>query len=261
MAMRKLGWKPQKADSRDYKVASVLSEEALADCYDLSPWFPPCYDQGDTNACTGYSCAGAYHYLAKAQGIYDFVPSSMFVYYGAREYESDVDQDNGAELRDALKVMTKLGVPSETDWPSLEANLHNKPPPEVYTIAQRHMLLQYAAIPDAAEDEDKKRRLLSCLSHRIPVVFGFRLYRDISVGEPAKTGVVPYPRNRSNAQGGHAVVLVGYDPKKRLYKFRNSWGPDWGQNGYGYLSERYVHDPDLAGDFWAMFTVQKGAIA
>jgi C1A family cysteine protease len=33
----------------------------------------------------------------------------------------------------------------------------------------------------------------------------------------------------------HAISIVGYDDALQLFKFRNSWGPGWGDHGYGYL--------------------------
>ncbi len=35
--------------------------------------------------------------------------------------------------------------------------------------------------------------------------------------------------------GGHAILVCGYDNKRELLKFKNSWGSEWGDNGYGYL--------------------------
>lgn len=37
--------------------------------------------------------------------------------------------------------------------------------------------------------------------------------------------------------GGHVVVLIGYDPTTRRLEFRNSWGANWGEGGYGWIDE------------------------
>lgn len=39
--------------------------------------------------------------------------------------------------------------------------------------------------------------------------------------------------------GGHAVLAVGIDAHDRLI-VKNSWGPWWGDGGYGYVTTRYL---------------------
>ena len=31
---------------------------------------------------------------------------------------------------------------------------------------------------------------------------------------------------------GHAVAIVGYDDAEQCWIIKNSWGPDWGENGF-----------------------------
>lgn len=33
--------------------------------------------------------------------------------------------------------------------------------------------------------------------------------------------------------GRHSVLLIGYDQEKKIFKFKNSWGHDWGKKGHG----------------------------
>ncbi len=40
-------------------------------------------------------------------------------------------------------------------------------------------------------------------------------------------------------RGGHAVLAVGIDDQNRLI-VKNSWGPWWGDSGYGYVTARYL---------------------
>jgi hypothetical protein len=41
-----------------------------------------------------------------------------------------------------------------------------------------------------------------------------------------------YKHVTGDAVGGHAVSLVGFDDATRSFLVRNSWGPEWGENGF-----------------------------
>lgn len=47
--------------------------------------------------------------------------------------------------------------------------------------------------------------------------------------------------------GGHAVLIVGYDDEQKVFMFKNSWGPQWGEQGYGFVTfdhvDRFSADP------------------
>ena len=64
--------------------------------------------------------------------------------------------------------------------------------------------------------------------------------------------------SHDQVQGGHAVVAIGYDDNRKIgkdkgaIKIRNSWGTQWGQNGYGWLPYSYI-EAGLAEDFWSLF--------
>ncbi len=68
----------------------------------------------------------------------------------------------------------------------------------------------------------------------------------------ALKGILKRPTATETLQGGHAILLVGYDDAKQLFLARNSWGKDWGQEGYFQLPYDYVGDPTLASGFWVI---------
>ena len=41
-------------------------------------------------------------------------------------------------------------------------------------------------------------------------------------------------------EGWHAIVLTGFDDDMNAFKFKNSWGKKWGEEGYGWLPYEYV---------------------
>ena len=52
--------------------------------------------------------------------------------------------------------------------------------------------------------------------------------------------------------GGHAVMAVGYDESVRRMLVRNSWGTDWGIQGYFTMPYDYISNDNLADDFWTL---------
>ncbi|QTA79935.1 Peptidase C1A domain-containing protein, GG-GAP repeat-containing [Desulfonema limicola] len=48
---------------------------------------------------------------------------------------------------------------------------------------------------------------------------------------------------------GHAVLLVGYDDNLQCFKVKNSWGPNWGENGYFRIAYDDVTDDVKFGSY------------
>jgi C1A family cysteine protease len=53
-----------------------------------------------------------------------------------------------------------------------------------------------------------------------------------------------------SVQGGHAILVVGYNSATQLFRVRNSWSPSWGMGGYFTIPFDYFTDPEMASDFW-----------
>jgi cathepsin L len=41
-----------------------------------------------------------------------------------------------------------------------------------------------------------------------------------------------YPSNYSNPSSNHAILIVGWDDSKQAFLVKNSWGTDWGMDGF-----------------------------
>jgi C1A family cysteine protease len=79
---------------------------------------------------------------------------------------------------------------------------------------------------------------------------GISVYESFKSRAVARRGNVPMPRKREKHLGGHALLVVGYDRRQRLFLVRNSWGNRWALRGYCRMPYAYLLDPDLAWDFW-----------
>jgi C1A family cysteine protease len=102
--------------------------------------------------------------------------------------------------------------------------------------------------------------LCNRLDAKEPIVFSVRTFRNWDFQVVHETGEIAMPLPGSTPDGGHAIVLVGYElnpisPGGGAFIFRNSWGKDWGRmrgrhgGGYGTLFFDYVRDNALEG-YW-----------
>jgi C1A family cysteine protease len=251
--VKRYGWAPDIPDHRDYRYAAPTPRVPLPARVDLRPGMPPVYDQGDLGSCTANAIAGAVEYVRERQRHKpDFTPSRLFVYYNERAVEGRVAEDSGAQLRDGMKVIAKLGVCTEDepgrpyDWPYVEARFTERPPKPAFAFGLKNQAIEYRRVPQILS------QMKGCLAEGYPFVFGFAVYDSFESPEVARTGVVDLPGKREKMQGGHAVLAVGYDDRSQRFIVRNSWGARWGQKGYFTMPYAYVSDDDLADDLWTL---------
>lgn len=69
--------------------------------------------------------------------------------------------------------------------------------------------------------------LKSALYTRGPINVGMMVYSDFS---SYNSGIYEYAYGQQ--EGGHAVLIVGYDDDQQCFIVKNSWGTDWGENGF-----------------------------
>jgi len=257
--VRWYGWVRDLPDHRDLMYAAPLTKQPLPPSFDLRPVFAtPAYDQGELGSCTGNAIAAAVQFARqKADERPDFVPSRLYVYFDERDIEGTVDQDGGAQIRDGMRAVSKLGVcpeasspPQPYDWPYDIKKFTQRPSPACYEFGLAHQITSYRRIPQVLT------QLRACLASGFPFVFGFTVYESFESQEVAKTGNVDLPASNEEVLGGHAVLAMGYDDKAQRFIVRNSWGTDWGQNGYFTMPYAYLTDPHLSSDFWTVRLVE-----
>jgi hypothetical protein len=52
--------------------------------------------------------------------------------------------------------------------------------------------------------------------------------------------MITMPKEEYESDEGHAICVCGYDDARNAFKFKNSWGPGWGNGGYAWLPYEYV---------------------
>jgi len=216
------------------------------------------YDQGRIGSCTANAIAAAVEFDQIKQKKTESTPSRLFIYYNERQMEHTVPLDAGAQIRDGIKSVAKLGVcpesmwtyddtpPPEEDAPCPQCKYAKKPPQECYTAALKQQVLTYHRISHALTS------MKGCLASGFPFVFGVTVYENFPFN--THTGDIPMPSG--GTLGGHAVLAVGYDDATQRFTFRNSWGSKWGKGGYGFMPYSYLQDANLSDDFWTVRMIE-----
>ena len=256
--MPKLGWLPDLPDARDYVYEPKLKVARASDLpskVDLRKICPPVYDQGRLGSCTANALLAAVECCKKLQKQKTKRLSRLFLYYNERVMIDTVFSDSGAYLRDGLKSLSKQGVCLEKDWPysgstKPGAKFTKEPPKECYEKALDNQILKYESI------DGNMLGIRTCLAEGYPFVFGFSMYSSFDTEEVARTGIMPMPEKGESLLGGHAVMAAGYDNDRRLLLVRNSWGKNWGDNGYFWMPYDYISKTKNCSDFWTIRLVE-----
>jgi C1A family cysteine protease len=269
-----MGWIPDYPDFRDYTdkteevklvlgSKSALRVKSLPTSVDLREWCSPIEDQGQIGSCTAHAGVGVIEYYERKSFGRHIEASRLFLYKVTRNLMK-MKGDTGAYLRTTIGAMVLFGVPPEDYWlyTDNEKGFDEEPPAFCYAFAQNYQTIKYFRHDSPGiKAEEILKKVKTYLSKGHPAMFGFTVYNSIEQAE--NTGKIPFPSPKERIEGGHAVVVVGYDDKMKIKNkygkiettgallIRNSWGKEWGEKGYGWLPYEYI-SRGLAEDFWSI---------
>jgi C1A family cysteine protease len=246
------GWVRDHPDFRDVPYASAITGD-LPQQVERFSLLPPIYNQGYISSCTGNGTARALQYCRRMQGLPEYIPSRLMLYWNARRYEGTTTVDSGAQIRDAIRGAAQYGACSETIWPYDEPKFRDKPSEAAYAAGKTDEAIGYRRVGQTLN------AIRACLASGDPIVFGFSVFESFESDIVAATGVVPIPQPSEGFLGGHCVVAVGYDNLREAIFVDNSWGTGWGIQGSFWMPYAYITSPQLAGDLWSIRLVTEPA--
>lgn len=218
------------------------SFDELPSSIDLSSQMPPVGNQGRQNSCvawaTGYAIKS---YLLKNKGQateYDppfaggkgnYVFSPAFIYN-----QQNGGEDKGLYYYKTMEFLKSSGVAPWSSMPYTDKDYLSQPSQSSKKEALKYKIKSFSRLNYKNPDEIKR-----VLAGKNVVMVGM----IIDDAFYKLKGNTIYDENGGQSYGGHAMTIVGYDDnkksksgKKGAYKLQNSWGTNWGDKGFGWVS-------------------------
>lgn len=151
--------------------------------------------------------------------------SVRYVFVRARQLEGTYpgDKATGTWPITEKRISYGWGSPPEEAWPYNSGWPPEDEPPDIDLIAKRcRLFMPY-------------RRVRTIDDCQIQLPVGVSLEITDKWANPWR-GQIPRPSGSDIIFPiMHHVLIVSFHPERDEFKFMNSWGPEWGDNGYGYI--------------------------
>ncbi len=202
--------------------------DELPPAVDLSKEMPPVGHQGRQNSCVGWSLAYALKsyqekieenlpYIRQGRLDFDRVFSPSFIYN---------QLNNGRNIpiyfRDAFNLLSNQGVATWADMPYREQDFTSQPTSAIREKAKRYRIDIWRKVNVLDTKEIKAH-----IHAGYPIVIGAKIdmnFKDLSHGK--------IWNSLGEVIGAHAMVVVGYSDRVKAFKLINSWGTNWGDDGF-----------------------------
>ena len=227
-----LGCFKDPADPRDIPMGLVLPVIPVPVSFDFSQAMSPVRDQGSEGTCVAFaSVSGVKEFQDKKEYHKLIRLSPRFLYSLCKKFDGLPFQE-GTYPRIAMKVLLNYGVCHESFWRYLP-NKKSLPLKGADQDAKKFKIKAYARLKSLVE---MKRSLLI----NGPFISGVKVFKSWFTKRVERSGFIHLPKRNDELMGGHAICIMGYDDSLEIFKFKNSWGVKWGDQGYGYLPYGYL---------------------
>ena len=240
---------PSRERERDWTARNVADaapasrREARPDELDLRADWWRIGNQESTGACVGWALADSvlrWHFVDAGKLAPDALLSPRFLWMAAKETDEFVSRPTsfleaaGTSLKAALDIARKFGCIPNDMLPFDSNNLYRGNPESFYARAATLRIGMYAALDD-------QREWKPWIHDRGPILVRIEVDRkwySASKATPVLDHYDPLPPGDARI-GGHAVAIVGYTDDGNFI-VRNSWGMEWGEDGYAYATPLYL---------------------
>lgn len=214
---------------------------------------PPASDQRDQGSCVPFSL-GYYlmSYYEKRRRGYSYlivnniansgrVFSPAFIYYAVKDAQNSGDCSSGIDFASTFNFINKYGACTWREFPySGEGDICGRPPVQAqYTNASLQSGYVFYRI-----DRDITT-MKSYLMSEIPIIVGLYASKKMDVDgyhHNLQDGHFFWNPSNDDIDGYHAILCVGFDENLQCFILLNSWGFNWGEQGYCYIPYKTFYE-------------------
>ena len=227
----------------------------LPEAVSLLKYAPERSNQGQQGSCVAWSCAYASQTIltSAATGVNPdqivFSPSYLY-------NQIKLEGCQGSYLQRAMEAMQKNGGVPLSQYPYNDQDCESEPSSSDVQMGRQNVIHGFTRITNGDNiNEINVRGIKEHLAKNAPVAIGMMVGQSFMQDMMGQE--LWQPTNMDESQmgmGGHAMSVIGYDDRKfgGAFQIMNSWGPEWGKNGIGwirygdfknYVREAYGIDP------------------
>lgn len=219
------------------RVAAGGRAATLPDSVDLSAEMPPVGNQGAQGSCVGWATTYAVrsyleHYTKKTAYQNGTAPNNDVLFSPAFVYNQlNGGKDNGLYVRDALNLLKTQGSTTLTDMPYQQTDYTTQPTDKQKGNAANFKLKNWGRVSKNLDE------MKAFLANKNPLIIAVDIDGNMTkLADKFGTEVGWKTYDPNTVRGGHAMVIVGYSNAKKAFKVQNSWGSNWGNKGFFWMS-------------------------
>ncbi|MBI9100611.1 MAG: C39 family peptidase [Spirochaetaceae bacterium] len=191
--------------------------------------------QGLCNSCAAFGVAAAVETSARFEekiavtednktSLLDLSEQQMF--YTNDMYPDECNCEIGWFVDNALDFSRDTGLVPEKLYPYNPYNPFYKPPIKNLPQGWKSTVTKISAYTAYTDPE----RMKNHLSTKGPLVASIDMYWDLLF---YRSGI--FEKQTEKALGGHCISCIGYDDEKQAWLCKNSWGDQWGDEGFFWM--------------------------
>lgn len=220
--------------------SSPYSGDEMPNSADLSENMPPVGNQGTQSSCVAWALAYAVKsYQEKVEERIPFYSGDRIdnnrVFSPAYIYnQMNNGRDGGSSYIFSMNLLSDQGCVPMSYMPYNSSDYLTLPSDELKEIAKMYRIDYWRQVNFLDPKEVKAQ-----INAGYPVLIGANIDKGFEEKGHGSQNPYIWDNYDSTESSGHAMVVVGFDDHLKAFKIMNSWGIEWGNNGFCWISYEF----------------------